>query len=688
MLRLLSFIVCLGPAKPSAAPGETRRTDRLRGHPFPASVTPGRPREAIGRHAALRCSTEPIAGSLCAAAEEQALICEAVSPLHWRRGGKRLPHPQGDGTGKAAEAPRPEALKSHSTPDHLKEYVQSSTQIGPGPPVRYRLTTERTDLDEKEAVKRWIFGQRDTDKENKVILILGETGTGKTTLVNTMVNHILGVKWEDKIWFEITEEGDENLAQSRTTSVIVYEVFVKENPLSLTIIDTPGYGDTEGIEKDDQVTENLIKLFKDEDGVKEIDMVGLMVPASHTRLTDRTCYIFDTVLSLFSREIQNNVVLFVSNSDGLPAKNISDIAKEMGLPCARNKKKEPVHFFFANRQTETFGKKYENIEKTLYECSETNIKSILTFLETVETKDLQMTESVLQKRKQLNDAVKDCSDHIDFIERKHHELREVENAMQIHKKEMEKNKNFTFEVDEPYKAKVPIETTPLQAKEATCCSVCEENCHAEGCWWVRDLSWCSVMKNGYCTVCANKCHYTDHVKENKVYVHRTRKVKMINPEMKQRYEAHEKENGRKLTVRNEIQDDLDKAGKEKTRLAEEAYQCIISLKQMALNAISLSTHQHLDFMIERMEELGRSERVEKLMSLKEEFHKRFSQQQKHKPCSLGESGIIGATAATNKRVIPRFNPLRFLPYRFGSRISLNQTAQKTKLRWPSAGFLL
>ncbi|XP_056316875.1 uncharacterized protein LOC130231551 isoform X2 [Danio aesculapii] len=546
-----------------------------------------------------------------------------------------------DSTASQRSINPPPYLDNAVNQDVVKRSGHDARLINLGPPAVYKLNTERKYIDGTDKkVRQWTYGRRDRNKQNKVILMVGETGTGKTTIINTMVNHLLGVKFEDQEFYQITEEEEQQAdqTQSQTSEITVYEVFVEENPISLTIIDTPGYGDTRGHEKDAEIAEYLSRLFSDEDGVHDIDAVCFVMKASQNRLSGKELYIFHAVLSLFGKDIENNIVFLLSYSDGGPPADALNAIDKAEIPCRRDSRGKPVHFLFNNRQKEKREEEYEHMIRSAWEMGERSINKFFTIMEEKNRKSVQMTLDVMKERTRLDACVCNLKDRIIEKEQKNDELTQIQKALKENRDKIVKNENFQFKVNKVVKEKVPIVNEWWWNSNATCCSVCKENCHEWNCSWVssNNLSWCHVMSNNHCTVCSGKCHYTKHVKENKKYVTKTEEVIMTFNELQQQYEDREQqpeisfdkkkyENTKKkheeimkgTEIEDELIKDLKKNKSEKSKLLQEAYMSIMRLSYIALKADSAFTLQHLDFLIPRLkEEEGKEEWVKKLEELK------------------------------------------------------------------------
>ncbi|TWW66160.1 hypothetical protein D4764_20G0001920 [Takifugu flavidus] len=148
-----------------------------------------------------------------------------------------------------------------------KNITETSQLIRSGSPKIYRLNavTKIT-----EGLKTVTVGTKKVNRLNKTILLLGETGTGKSTLIDLLVNYAMGVKWGDEVWFKIVEEETTRQSESQTSDVIMYQIFGFEGktlPFSLTLVDTPGYGDNRDEINDDSIAERLLEWFTS-DGVQ------------------------------------------------------------------------------------------------------------------------------------------------------------------------------------------------------------------------------------------------------------------------------------------------------------------------------------------------------------------------------------------------------------------------------------
>lgn len=71
---------------------------------------------------------------------------------------------------------------------------------------------KRTKTSDDNMVKRIIVGPKsDAKKHELVILVVGQTGAGKTTFINGILNYLYGVEYADKYRLKIVvDEGKAN----------------------------------------------------------------------------------------------------------------------------------------------------------------------------------------------------------------------------------------------------------------------------------------------------------------------------------------------------------------------------------------------------------------------------------------------------------------------------------------------
>ena len=181
---------------------------------------------------------------------------------------------------------------------------------------------------------RYEINNRD-DKEIFNIMVVGETGVGKSTWIHAFLNYMQGIQIEENIRYLLFNEkekqekyakkyGEKQKGSSVTDIPEVYNIeqtVLFDNPIRL--IDTAGFGDTRGKEFDEKITKDIQKLFEgqtfeDSDYKEKIDKLNaicIIFRASDTRCHERSKDILDKLFSLFGEDIKKNIIIIFTFAD-------------------------------------------------------------------------------------------------------------------------------------------------------------------------------------------------------------------------------------------------------------------------------------------------------------------------------------------------------------------------------------
>jgi GTPase SAR1 family protein len=157
----------------------------------------------------------------------------------------------------------------------------------------------------------------------RVVFLVGGTGSGKTTLINSLTNYIYDIVQSDYFRFQVVSSEDERRhnstlqSSSQTKTVIAYSFHQTRLDYVLTLVDTPGFGDTQGANVDKQTIGYIRSYFEQElaDGINRLYAICLVIKSNETRLTAQFVSELNQVASLFGSDIQSNMFAMITFHD-------------------------------------------------------------------------------------------------------------------------------------------------------------------------------------------------------------------------------------------------------------------------------------------------------------------------------------------------------------------------------------
>lgn len=157
-----------------------------------------------------------------------------------------------------------------------------------------------------------VGGDQPENDEDKVVLLFGSRGAGKTSLIGSIINYLYDVKKEDPFRFV--------LGKSSEPTDCLTEYVINRSILSyrVTVVDTPGVLDVKGYKG----TSNLIREWfvqqLKETGKFRLDAITLVLKNDEEELGWPYIHELAEVKRMFGDDLKTNVLPVITHSDVLP----------------------------------------------------------------------------------------------------------------------------------------------------------------------------------------------------------------------------------------------------------------------------------------------------------------------------------------------------------------------------------
>ncbi|ELU38679.1 AIG1 domain-containing protein [Rhizoctonia solani AG-1 IA] len=143
------------------------------------------------------------------------------------------------------------------------------------------------------------------DKNSITIVMVGETGCGKTAFMSLLQNLFQGrsaLELEDL--HDKTTDSNLKKSCSQTEKAKLYELKTPGGEFTIRMLDTPGLGDSRGLDQDKVNQKEITNAISQ---LGTIDAVVIMSNGTTERLGPVTAYALQTLVTIFPRDILENI---------------------------------------------------------------------------------------------------------------------------------------------------------------------------------------------------------------------------------------------------------------------------------------------------------------------------------------------------------------------------------------------
>ena len=490
------------------------------------------------------------------------------------------------------------------------------------PSRKFNIGTDNSSQKEKNECM-----QISKEINRKILMVVGQTGSGKTTLLNSLINALCNIQLHDNFRYVIIDEfakdsgvyDPKTQAKSRTSYVTAYNIdSINDNP-AITIIDTPGFGDSRGMKFDEKIVDMIRDLFKN--WIDSVNGICFVASASSARLTSTQKYIFSSIVSLFGNDIAENFIPMLTFCDGKEPQILASLLDNESTfkqsIYEHIKDKNPWYLQFNNSaifESNRNGK----FTELFWELGMDSFKLFFTKLNLLSTKSLNHSKNVLETREKMQNKILALRPLLDqglsIIEAMKNEINQIE----INTDLINKTRNFKIKTKRPKIIKEDLRP----GIHTTTCLKCNFTCH-NNCYIPDNnnkRSCCAMNSNGYCNVCPGKCYWDGHKNVPYIIKYTEIEVEETVEELKKKYY----DSNNKLSLSQQIirgkELELEKKMVDCYYIQDEIRGCIDILKKEALYPnVSETSEEYIQLQIESEKaekKPGYKERIKSLESIK------------------------------------------------------------------------
>jgi hypothetical protein len=402
--------------------------------------------------------------------------------------------------------------------------------------------------------------------DDQIFLVFGETGCGKSTLVNTLTNYfrdgsldnlktIIPTKYlpATEIEGKFNSEYDINdTTKAQTKEATDYAFQRKDDNKRLCIIDTPGLNDTAGIEQDDK---NLEIILNAAIGAPRLSGIILVINGSSARLTHNIKSMMSKLKGSLPDTMMDNIIVVFTMCRKNTC-NFKDLS-QLGIT--------PKEVFYINNTAfSEDSTSWDNNEKQMLQIEWDKSMNVCIEIDTILRNIKPIATEEFLKIKKLRSAIKSQLHQIRSelvnLQKVTEVISNISSEVKVAEETANHNQNFTV------KKMVPVTKMSEVNYHSTICSNCNTICH-EHCGLEFSstpgsyFEYCSCMSNGICTECDGHCPASKHYHDNKGIINTVEEVDEIINEIQQAYLDSLDEVDRKnaeLDKQNLLKNSIDK----------------------------------------------------------------------------------------------------------------------------------